>query len=153
MSNSKYSKYIVTDVKRNLELSSHRIEPEEVLSSPRSLPTPVMWLDGNVIPDAFYSEAVWIWPECASERTVAKAHTHPFDEIITFFGTNWEDPYDLCGEVELWLEDEEFVMTKNFLAFIPAGMKHCPLIVRRVDRPIFHFNVGSGAQYSDQTDP
>lgn len=84
MYNSKYSKYIVTDVKCNLELSSHRIEPEEVLSSPRSLPTPVMWLDGNVIPGAFYSEAVWIWPECASERTVAKAPTHPFDEIITF---------------------------------------------------------------------
>lgn len=153
MSNSKYSEYIVTDVKRNLELSSHRIEPEEVLSSPRSLPIPVMWLDGNVIPGAFYSEDVWIWLECASERTGAKAHTHPFDEIITFFGTNWEDPYDLCGEAELWLEDEKFVMTKNFLAFIPTGMKHCHLIVRREDRPIFHFNVGSGAQYSDQTDP
>ena len=143
----------MTDVKRNLVLSSHRIKPEEAQSGPRSLPTPVMWLDDKIIPGAFYSEAVWIWPECASERSVAKAHTHPFDEIITFFGTNWEVPYDLCGEVELWLEDEKFVMTKNFLAFIPAGMKHCPLIVRRVDRPIFHFNVGSGAQYSDQTDP
>jgi hypothetical protein len=111
-----------------------------------------MWLDGKVIPGAFYAEAVWIWPECASERNVAKTHTHPFNEIITFFGTNWEDPHDLCGEIELWLEDEKFVMTKNFLAFVPAGMKHCPLIVRRVDRPIFHFNVGTGAQYSDKTD-
>jgi hypothetical protein len=111
-----------------------------------------MWLDNKVIPGAFYVESVWIWPECASERNVAKAHTHPFDEIITFFGTNWEDPHDLSGEIELWLEDEKFVMTKNFLAFIPAGMKHCPLIVRRVDRPIFHFNVGTGAQYSDRID-
>jgi hypothetical protein len=38
-------------------------------------------------------------------------------------------------------------MTRNFLAFIPAGMKHSPLIVRRVDRPIFHFVVGTGKEY------
>jgi hypothetical protein len=152
MATSRLSKYIVTDVKRNLELSSHRTDPAESLSGPRSVPTPVMWLDSKIMPGAFYVESVWIWPECASERNVAKAHTHPFDEIVTFFGTNWDDPHDLCGEIELWLEDEKFVMTKNFLAFIPAGMKHCPLIVRRVDRPIFHFNVGTGTQYSDKTD-
>jgi hypothetical protein len=152
MAVSKLSQFIVTDVKRNLELSSHRTDPAEGLSGPRSVPTPVMWLDSKIMPGAFYVESVWIWPGCASERNVAKPHTHPFDEIVTFFGTNWDDPHDLCGEIELWLEDEKFVMTKNFLAFIPAGMKHCPLIVRRVDRPIFHFNVGTGAQYSDKTD-
>lgn len=149
MPESKHSKYIVTDVKRNLALSSHRTDPTEAPADPRSVPTPVMWLDNKVIPGAFYVESVWVWPECASERNVAKPHTHPFDEVITFFGTNWEDPHDLCGEIELWLEDEKFVMTKNFLAFIPAGMKHCPLIVRRVDRPIFHFNTGQGSQYVD----
>ena len=149
MPQSKYSKYIVTDVKSNLSLSSHRTDPKEAPSSPRSLPTHVMWLDNEVVPGAFYVESVWIWPECASERNVAKAHTHPFDEVITFFGTNWEDPHDLCGEIELWLEDEKFVMIKSFLAFIPAGMKHCPLIVRKADRPIFHFNTGTDAQYSD----
>lgn len=145
----KYSKYIVTNVKPNLNLSSHRTDPTEGPIHPRSLPPHVMWLDNKVVPGAFYGESVWIWPECASERNVAKPHTYPFDEVITFFGTNWEDPHDLCGEIELWLEDEKYIMTKNFLAFIPSGMKHCPLIVRRGDRPIFHFNTGQGSQYVD----
>ena len=153
MAKSRLSKYIVTDVKPNLRLSSHRTATKEMQASPRSLPTHVMWLDDEIVPGAFYSEAVWIWPECASERNVAKAHTHSFDEIITFFGTDWEDPHNLCGEIELWLEDEKFVMSKNFLAFIPAGMKHCPLIIRRVDRPIFHYNAGPGAKYSDEVNP
>jgi hypothetical protein len=152
MLKSRYSKYIVTDVKPNLKPSAHRSDSEKDISGPRALPTHVMWLDNEVVPGAFYLESVWIWPECASERNVAKPHTHSFSEVITFFGTNWEDPQDLCGEVELWLEDEKFVMNKSFLAFVPAGMRHCPLIIRRVDRPIFHFATGPGEQYIDNID-
>jgi hypothetical protein len=33
------------------------------------------------------------------------------------------------------------------MLFIPAGMKHCPLIIKRADRPIFHFTVVTGGQY------
>ena len=33
------------------------------------------------------------------------------------------------------------------LLFVPAGMKHCPLILKRVDRPIFHFTTVPGGQY------
>ena len=39
------------------------------------------------------------------------------------------------------------ILTRSFLAYIPAGMSHCPLIVRRVERPIFHFTVGLGEDY------
>lgn len=47
----------------------------------------------------------------------------------------------------MWLDGEKHVMTRSFLAYIPAGMKHCPLIVRKVERPIFHFTVGLGGDY------
>jgi hypothetical protein len=33
------------------------------------------------------------------------------------------------------------------MIFVPAGMKHCPLIIRRVDRPIFHFTTVTGGRY------
>jgi hypothetical protein len=148
MAGLKTSKYIVTDVKTDLKLPSHRSEAERTMDGTGGMPTRVMWLDSDVVSGAFYSECVWIWPHCASERPAAGEHTHPFEEVITFFGTNFEDPHDLGGEVELWLDGEKHVMTKSFLAYIPAGMKHCPLIVRRVDRPIFHFTVGPGQQYA-----
>jgi hypothetical protein len=147
MARRKTDKYIITEVKADKLFPGEQSGIGKKPDSGRVTPTHVMWLDKEVIPGAFYSESVWIWPDCASEQPAAQAHQHTFTEIITFFGTDFTDPRDLCGEVELWLDGEKHVMTRSFLAFIPAGMVHCPLIVRRVDRPIFHFTVGLGGKY------
>ena len=147
MSELKTSKYIITDVKPDKLFPGEQSGMIKKPDSGRATPTHVMWLDGDVIPGAFYSESVWIWPECASEKSAAEEHTHDFTEVITFFGTDFENPKDLCGEVELWLDGEKHVMTQSFLAYIPAGMKHCPLYARKLERPIFHFTVGLGADY------
>ena len=148
MAESKYGKYIVTDVKQDLQLPSYRVGAIEALSRPTGRSTRIVWLDGGVVPGAFYSECLWFWPEAASDKVKVEAHKHDFSEVIAFFGTNFDDPHDLCGEVELWLEDEKHVMTKSFLAFIPVGMKHCPLIIRRIDKPMFHFTIGPGSKYA-----
>ena len=94
-------------------------------------------------------ECVWIWPgpELYPTKAEPRAHAHDFDEVITFFGTDFKDPYDLCGEIELWLEDEQHILTKSCVVYVPKGMKHGPLIIRRVDRPIFHFAAGTGGIY------
>ena len=76
------------------------------------------------------------------------AHTHNWDEIIGFFGSNPDDPRDLCGEIELWMGGEQHVMTNSFITFVPAGMEHCPLRINRVDRPIFHITTGPGGMYT-----
>jgi hypothetical protein len=143
----KTSKYIVTDVKPDKLFPGEKAFAGRTAENKPSMPTHVMWLDSDVIKGAFYSECVWIWPECSSEKPAAEAHQHEFLEVVTFFGTNFEDPRDLGGEVELWLEGDKHVMTRSFLAYIPAGMTHCPLIVRNVKRPIFHFTVGLGGDY------
>ena len=70
-----------------------------------------------------------------------------FDKIIGFFGNDASKPYDLGGEIEIWLEDEKQVITKSAMLFVPAKMKHCPLILKRVDRPIFHFTIVPGGRY------
>ena len=46
------------------------------------------------------------------------------------------------------LKYEEYLLTNTFMAFIPAGIRHCPLRVIRAERPIFHFSVGPGGIYS-----
>ena len=33
------------------------------------------------------------------------------------------------------------------MIFVPAGLTHCPLVLRRVDRPIFHFTVVPAGYY------
>lgn len=133
---AKYDKYFITKLmKPGLEM-------------PTKDATRFLWLDDEIIKGAFYMECVWFWPKETWPPGGVEAHTHDFDEIIAFFGTNPKDPYDLGGEVELWIEDEKHIMTKSFLTFVPAGMKHCPLKIHRVDRPIFHITTGQGAKYA-----
>jgi hypothetical protein len=78
----------------------------------------------------------------------AYAHVHDCDEIIGFFGSNYEKPYELGAEIEFWIEDEPHIINSSALIFIPKGVKHCPLILKRVDRPIFHFSTVNSGTYS-----
>ena len=143
MAETKYGKYIITGAKTDLQLPSYRRDAAEIAAGAH---TRLIYLDDEVIKGAFHVECIWYW-RGESEQSIVEAHTHTFDEVIAFLGTNREDPKDLCGEVELWLEDEKHILTKSCLVFVPKGMKHCPLIIRRVDRPIFHFTTGPGGRY------
>jgi hypothetical protein len=138
---SQYGKYIVTEITPGMKQLSYEGKPKDI---PPDKATRLFWLDDYVIHGAFYSESVWIWK--GSDEIVEEAHTHDFDEVISFLGTNFEDPHDLCGEIELWLGDEKHILTRSGMVFVPKGLKHCPLIIRRVDRPIFHFTAGPAAQ-------
>lgn len=145
MAESKYGKYIVTEPKANI------IKPSWSPQGPA--PNRVAYLDSEVIDGAFYMECVWIMPGLRPppgvdlEKLSPQAHTHDYDEILGFFGSDMENIHDLGGEVELWLEDEKHIINKSCLVFIPKGMKHCPLYFRRIDKPIFHFSVGPGQMY------
>lgn len=121
--------------------------------------TRILWLDENVVPGAFHMNTAW-YLRPTPTTLESRPHTHDSDEIIGFFGNDPADPYDLHGEVEIWLEDEKHVISRTCMIFVPAGMKHCPLVLTRVDRPIFHFTTVTGRQYSqaiqersDTTDP
>jgi len=135
---SDYSRYVVTELK----------EPEE-----RKKMAPVynkyarriLWMDKDVVPGAFNMNVSWYLK--ASKTIDNVPHTHDYDEIIGFFSNDAEKPYDLGGEIEMWLEDEKQLIRRSCMIFVPAGMRHCPLILRRVDRPIFHFTVVASGVY------
>jgi quercetin dioxygenase-like cupin family protein len=137
MENSKYGKYIVT------ELKAPHSDPE-VVSRYAEWAKRILWMDDSVVKGAFQINCSWY---CKPNEHLNEWHTHDTDEIIGFFGGNPEDPYDLGGEIEFWLEDEKHILTRSCLIFIPAGMKHCPLIMRRIDRPIFHFSTVTSGHY------
>jgi hypothetical protein len=45
------------------------------------------------------------------------------------------------------LEDEQYFLTRSSMIFVPGGMKHCPLLIKHVERPIFHFSTVTAGQY------
>ena len=107
--------------------------------------TSLAFLDDEVIKGGFYTETVWFTK--GYEEIAVHPHYHDYDEVLGFYGSDPDNPDDLGGEVEEWIEDERYVMTRSFIMFIPRGVKHGPLIIRRVDRPIFHFATGNGKLY------
>ncbi|MGD9142318.1 MAG: hypothetical protein PVG61_00575 [Dehalococcoidia bacterium] len=142
MTESKYGKYVVT------ELKTPDFSPEFV-SRYKTFATRILWVDKNVVDGAFQMNCSWYLKH--SPRG-AGSHTHDVDEILGFFGNDPASPYDLHGEIELWLDDKQYIIDKSAMVFIPAGMKHCPLVLRRVDRPIFHFSTVTGGTYLQQQD-
>jgi hypothetical protein len=105
----------------------------------------ILWMDDQVVEGAFHMNTAWYLK--AGPTLEDRPHVHDTDEIIGFFGSDPADPHDLKGEIEIWLEDEKHVIDKSAMIFIPAGMVHCPLVINRVDRPIFHFTTVTGHRY------
>lgn len=68
----------------------------------------------------------------------------------TELGTDPEHPYDLDGEIEIWLDDEKYVINKSCLVFVPKGLMHCPLKITRMDRPFLHFVATSSKLYDQK---
>jgi hypothetical protein len=62
MAELKTSKYIVTKVRADKLFPGEPAGMDSIPAGQWVPPTHVMWLDGEVIPGAFYSECVWIWP-------------------------------------------------------------------------------------------
>jgi hypothetical protein len=167
MAKSKYGKYITTELKRGIVMPGFK-GPQQIAQGYRDGYRlgleHVIWMDNEVLPGAFYGEYTWQWPSTMkNQRQIVRPkvikpedmknmpgitpHAHPFIEIFSYFGTNTEDPSDLGGEIEFWLEDEKFVLNKSFMIYIPAGVKHCPLIFHRMDAPMFHMTLGSADKY------
>lgn len=140
----RFQDYIITDFRPGIELPDFRSKTRLGERTERS--HFMLWLGRKIIEKAPYVEAVWFWKASPDSGGVPQ-HTHEHDEILGFFGTNLEDVYDLGGEIEFWMEDEKYVLTKSCLVFVPAGTKHCPLVFREVRRPIFHFLVVQGGEY------
>ena len=138
MSESKFGKYIVTDLKSPYSA--------EFNAAYAKWATRVLWMDDKVVEGSFQMNVSWyLTPQTGQEPL--PAHNHDSSEIIGFFGNNHEDPYDLGGEVEFWFEDEKHTITRSSLIFVPANITHCPLILKRVDRPIFHFSTVTSSEY------
>ena len=110
-------------------------------------------LDSDVLKGAFYMETAWFlpgdWPKktgSLKSRTIG-AHKHNYDETIAWVGTDPKDPYNLNGEIEIWIDGKQNFIDKSFIAFIPAGVEHGPINIRRIDKPMFHFTAGMGKKY------
>ena len=146
-----FGKYILQD----LVLPPVHSTPEAIAKYEKAGRKRILWLDGNILPAPFQINTAWYYSAnhdhmdkwASEDKHVVKPHIHSVDELLCFYGSDPFNPYDLGGEVEIWLNGEKHILTQSSLIFIPAGMPHLPLYVNNVSRPIFHFSLLLNREY------
>ncbi|MFC1838645.1 cupin domain-containing protein [Thermodesulfobacteriota bacterium] len=146
MDESKYGKYIIDRPKEGMGQPGLTEEQKRINEEHFTVP---IYVDNDVVPEAFYFMAAW-WKKITGEGSPAEEHVHDFDEYLVFLGTNHENSDDLGGEVELWLGGEKHILKKNCAIFIPAGLKHAPIYFKRIDYPIWYLATGDIKMYKKE---
>ena len=138
MTEQTYLKYFIFNDKKDLKLPSYRVPVDP------NLVKRVTHVDSDTVPGAiFYNEMMWILPgfgadQAGNNPNFKEEHTHEFGELMCFYGFNYDNIMDLGAEIEFTIDGETHIITESFTAFIPAGIKHGPLTIRNVKRPIAH---------------
>ena len=111
----------------------------------------ILWMDGDVVPGAFQMNTAW-YAAVPERDPIFPEHVHAdADELIGFFSADPGNPYELGGELEFTIDGETHLLTRTTLIFVPTGLRHNPLRILRVDRPIFHFSVVTKSHYDTET--
>ena len=67
-------------------------------------------------------------------------HRHVKDEFLVFLGASFPNVFDFDAKIEFTLgkgdEAETYVITKPTIIRIPAGVYHCPLNFKEVNKPV-----------------
>jgi hypothetical protein len=68
-------------------------------------------------------------------------HSHDFVEMLCFIGGDPTNIMDLGAEIEFYLGGEKHVITKPAVVSIPKGLIHCPIIIKKVKKPLVFLEV------------
>jgi hypothetical protein len=150
MTGLRYAANVVTDTREYSPEEIARIQ-ERLKKSPVESTIKMerlLWMDDTKVPgSSLYMECVWLWSGETTSGTMEEPHVHAFDEVIGFISSDPDNPSDLDAKMEINLGDETHFLTKSCLVYIPAGMKHCPLTFRKVNRPVFFFTLAPISRY------
>lgn len=136
-----YGKYIVQ------ELFDPNPGSPEFQAMYKKFASRLLWVDSNVVDGAFQMNTAWYF-DVPEWDPVFEEHVHDYDELIGFIGSDPANPKELGGEMEVGIGGETHTLSKSALIFLPAGLAHMPLSIKRVDRPIFHFSIVMNPEYT-----
>ena len=136
-SGGEFARYFIQELQEPASLAA----PSEFRTLYQKFAKRILWIDGDVCPGAFQMNTAWYF-DVPERDPIFTEHVHEdTKELIGFIGTDMDDPYDLGGAIEFSMGGEPHLLTRSTLIFVPAGIKHNPMRILEVRRPIFHFSV------------
>ena len=150
MSESRYGKYIVTEDLMPPEPEAMVRAMEDQAKEGKILDrTMLLGIMDQIVPGCpmfVGCEILWGLPG-GKPVSIELPHSHDFDEVIGFVGTDRDHPRDLQGEIELLIGGERHTLTKTCLIFVPKGLEHCPVTIKRISTPIVMFEAANDPEY------
>ncbi len=136
MAEAKYQKYVLKEPKVKIQPRPPAEKPTFGLSKDLMAGFPTIECNFNFV--AILAPHVLADPP----------HKHDCDEILFFISAD-PDAADLGGEMEIALgeEWEKQVINTSAIICIPRGLYHCPVYVKRVDRPFYFGHLLLAAEY------
>jgi hypothetical protein len=81
-----------------------------------------------------------------------RPHTHDFDQIMLWLGSDMNDLSELGAEVELCLGEEmdTHMITTSTAVAVPRGMPHFPATITKMDKRIIYMEVSLAPLYKEK---
>jgi hypothetical protein len=150
MPESKFAKYIVTeDLMPPQPVEAVKAMEDQARAGKILDRTMLLGIQDSIVPGCSLfagCEILWGLPG-GQPVSIEIPHSHDFDEVIGFGGTNRNHPRELGGEIEFHIGGETHTITKTCLIFVPKGVMHCPVTFKRIDTPIFMFEAANNPAY------
>lgn len=148
-----YGRYIMQELK----LPSVHATPEAIADYTAQGKKRIHWMDGDNMPGSIQINTSWYLAankeyqlnlgDAANAYTKWQTHFHDSAEIVCYYGTDPDDPWNLNGEIEMVIGDEMHILTKSTMIYLPPNLEHSTPLITRVDRPIFHFSLVLSSSY------
>ncbi|MCK4274010.1 MAG: hypothetical protein KAW90_03890 [Dehalococcoidales bacterium] len=109
----------------------------------------LVFIGGDELAGFEFNFIVGVYDQTGDWAPGMGAHTHPFDELLLFFGYDDKDPGYLGAEltIEIGQEHEKHTFDVPTAVALPKGTPHYPIVCNRVDKPYGVMKVGLGARY------
>ena len=133
----KYAKYIVQASSPHLEAVAARVGDLSKVVTPKL--HHFLALNNAVATGSIMVNVSWVY--AGEEPGGMGAHAHPYPEVIGFCGGDPRDADNLGADLEFWMGDEKYMITKSCLIYIPESIRHGPIITRNLKKDILHFDM------------
>ncbi len=144
MAESRYAKNLVT--KPAYEVTAGKVKG-------RQYPT-MTFMSNDLVPGSnLYLEMGWIYKMTEPNPHILEHSHDKYSELVLHIGSDPKNPEDLGAEVEFVVGGESLIFDKTSAIFIPAGVKHGPVIWRKVKRPHIQMAIVLGAGTKAEADP
>jgi hypothetical protein len=132
MAVSKYAKQVLTEPKKKMERDGE------------------VFFDGIMVTHAETGAKCQMLYSIVTKAHVNEAtpHIHDFPIMLSFIGTNPNNIYDFDAEIEFTVGGEKQTITKTSVVSVPAGTSHCPLVFKRIGKPVVFLEIMNTENYS-----